>query len=151
MWCSQRSRTADNNERNKSTNNQHQQSNNWEHIEKHLSMKKTIRKKMMRDLQQAFIDGQEPPDAAQRWDNVQLEAHKVGVEPNLLDLLKEKKSDSSQPQSNSVTTTAVPAPPKKPGFWKKLTMRKSSNSKRWFIPIFEVKKKERKQKINGAI
>ena len=26
------------------------------HLERHLSMKKTIRKKMMRDLQQAFVD-----------------------------------------------------------------------------------------------
>lgn len=80
---------------------------------------------MMRDLQQAFIDGQEPPDAAQRWDNVQLDAHKAGVEPNLLDMLKEKKAEVTT-QPSPVTAT----PPKKPGFWKKLTMRKSSNTKR---------------------
>ncbi len=134
---SQRSRTdAEYNER----NNQHQQQqqqqqpNNWEHIEKHLSMKKTIRKKMMRDLQQAFIDGQEPPDAVQRWDNVQLDAHKAGIEPNLLDMLKEKKTDPPTVQQQQSNQPATPAP-KKPGFWKKLTMRKSSSSKRWFIPI----------------
>lgn len=83
-------------------------------------MKKTIRKKMMRDLQQAFIDGQEPPTdvSHDRWE-VQLEAHKAGVEPNLLDMLKEK---------DTPVTNNNPAPPKKPGFWKKLTMRKSSSS-----------------------
>ena len=93
-------------------------------------MKKTIRKKMMRDLQQAFIDGQEPPDAVQKWDNVQLDAHKAGIEPNLLDMLKEKKTEQQPVQQSN-------PPPKKPGFWKKLTMRKSSASKRWFIPIFK--------------
>lgn len=87
-------------------------------------MKKTIRKKMMRDLQQAFIDGQEPPDAVQKWDNVQLDAHKAGIEPNLLDMLKEKKTEQQPVQSQPN------APAKKPGFWKKLTMRKSSSSKR---------------------
>jgi hypothetical protein len=86
-------------------------------------MKKTIRKKMMRDLQQAFIDGQEPPDAVQKWDNVQLDAHKAGIEPNLLDMLKEKKTEQQPVQQSN-------PPPKKPGFWKKLTMRKSSASKR---------------------
>ena len=120
-----RNKTNEYNERNNISNHQQQSNNNWEHIEKHLSMKKTIRKKMMRDLQQAFIDGQEPPDAAQKWDNVQLDAHKAGIEPNLLDMLKEKKTEQQPVQSNP--------PPKKPGFWKKLTMRKSSSSsKRWF-------------------
>lgn len=128
IWCSQRNRTDEYNDRNQngSAGANNQQSNNWEHIEKHLSMKKTIRKKMMRDLQQAFIDGQEPPDASQRWDHVQLEAHKAGVEPNLLDLLKEKKTDSTVLQSNPAISTTT----KKPGFWKKLTMRKGSSSKR---------------------
>ncbi|KAI9553564.1 hypothetical protein GHT06_021482 [Daphnia sinensis] len=119
----QRNKTDEYNERNNISNNQ-QSNNNWEHIEKHLSMKKTIRKKMMRDLQQAFIDGQEPPDAVQKWDNVQLDAHKAGIEPNLLDMLKEKKTEQQPVQ------TQPNAPVKKPGFWKKLTMRKSSSSKR---------------------
>jgi hypothetical protein len=127
LFSNHRNKTNEYNERNNISNNQQQQqsNNNWENIEKHLSMKKTIRKKMMRDLQQAFIDGQEPPDAAQKWDNVQLDAHKAGIEPNLLDMLKEKKSEQPAPvlQSNN-------PPPKKPGFWKKLTMRKSSSSKR---------------------
>lgn len=76
----------------------------------------------MRDLQQAFIDGQDPADAMNQWEhNVQLDAHKAGVEPNLLDMLK----DNNKGEPNKE------APPvKKPGFWKKLTMRKSSSSKR---------------------
>lgn len=107
-----------------------QYNNEWENIEKHLSMKKTIRKKMMRDLQQAFIDGQDP----QQWNSVQIAAHKGHNEPNLLEMLKDNgvhtvsKSPPSNPCSTNVQELAKPeptSPTKKPGFWKKLTMRKS--------------------------
>lgn len=88
--------------------------NNFQHIEKHLSMKKTIRKKMMRDLQQAFLDQEDPCQLVDK-------AHKAdGQEPNLLDMLK----DPIEP-CQAAASTAAPATNKKPGFWKKLTMRKS--------------------------
>jgi len=99
--------------------------NGWENIEKHLSMKKTIRKKMMRDLQQAFIDSQNPPD--QQWNHVQMvpSNHKSG-EPNLLEMLKANPA-AAPPKSNQMTESQKiePTTAKKPGFWKKLTMRKN--------------------------
>jgi len=94
--------------------NEKQQHGEWENIEKHLSMKKTIRKKMMRDLQQAFVDGEHD---ANHWSNVQMTVNQKNGEPNLLDMLK----DNEQPAAPAPTTGSA----KKPGFWKKLTTRKS--------------------------
>lgn len=85
---------------------------------------------MMRDLQQAFIDGQDPAEC-QQWDQqhvtVQLDAHKAGVEPNLLDMLKDKTNNSSETPQGAA---AAPSSSKKPGFWKKLTTRTTTKSKR---------------------
>ena len=82
-------------------------------------MKKTIRKKMMRDLQQAFIDGQDPNP---QWDQVQIApSHKTG-EGNLLEMLKSNPTEKSK--SPTVEIKAETSP-KKPGFWKKLTRRKN--------------------------
>ena len=89
-------------------------------------MKKTIRKKMMRDLQQAFLDQEDPCQLVDK-------AHKAdGQEPNILDMLKDPVEPCQPPHpagQAAASTAAAPAANKKPGFWKKLTMRKS---KRWF-------------------
>lgn len=127
---SQRRTDDEHNDRNRSTTAAY--GNGWENIEKHLSMKKTIRKKMMRDLQQAFVDSQNLPD--QQWNHVQMAPsnHKSG-EPNLLEMLKANPATAT-PKSNQMTENQKiePAPTKKPGFWKKLTTRKN---KRWLNPI----------------
>jgi len=127
---SQRQTDDEYNDRNRSTAPAY--GNGWENIEKHLSMKKTIRKKMMRDLQQAFIDSQDPPN--QQWDQVQMASsyQKTG-EPNLLEMLK--ANPTAPPKSsnmnnmnnvNSMNDNQVELTvTKKPGFWKKLTMRKN--------------------------
>ena len=72
------------------------------HIERHLSMKRTIRKKMMRDLQQAFVQDPEDLAAGHREDR-RNDAHPVSFnveksrhgqsEPNFLDMLRD--SDDS--------------------------------------------------------
>lgn len=61
------------------------------HLERHLSMKKTIRKKIMRDLQQAFVNDNESPD--------NLDCNRLNFDPKkkavndakLLDLLKQEE------------------------------------------------------------
>lgn len=79
------------------------------------------RKKMMRDLQQAFLDQEDPAGPCQLVDKAKAD----GLEPNILDMLK----DPVEPPHPAAAASTAPATNKKPGFWKKLTMRKS---KRWF-------------------
>ena len=57
------------------------------HLDRHLSMKKTIRKKIMRDLQQAFVVKDEPtPDTL---DRINFDPSKKATnDSKLLDLLK---------------------------------------------------------------
>lgn len=74
------------------------------HIERHLSMKKTIRKKMMRDLQQAFVEDpgefQQDPNrmAPEKKNNINirnLTFSKGGLsksEHNFLDMLKDENT-----------------------------------------------------------
>jgi len=76
------------------------------HIERHLSMKRTIRKKIMRDLQQAFV--QEPTDCGRNSAgrsqplSVHLTSHQPSPlarqhgqsEPNILDMLRDDSEDS---------------------------------------------------------
>lgn len=65
------------------------------HLDRHLSMKKTIRKKIMRDLQQAFVQDNE------RIDNLDLNQlnfdpkKKAVTDANLLDLLKQEENQDS--------------------------------------------------------
>ena len=133
--------TDERNERNSGVNGK--VSNEWESIEKHLSMKKTIRKKMMRDLQQAFIDAdhQQPNESPQQWDRVQMangpsvQRRPTGAnsarEPNLLDMLKD---DANVPKQLAVancdaknsTTDATTKKNSSNSFWKKFTIRRSS-------------------------
>ena len=54
-------------------------------LERHLSMKRTIRKKIMRDLQQASVEDEEKDEVAFRT----LKDERR-LEPNVLDRLKEK-------------------------------------------------------------
>ena len=60
-------------------------------LERHLSMKRTIRKKIMRDLQQASVEGEEK-------DEIGFKSLKddEDSEPNVLDRLREEKSCSRQ-------------------------------------------------------
>ena len=55
-------------------------------LERHLSMKRTIRKKIMRDLQQASVDGEEKDEIGFRG----LKDHEES-EPNVLDRLREEE------------------------------------------------------------
>ncbi|KAK2717108.1 uncharacterized protein LOC136039478 isoform X3 [Artemia franciscana] len=79
---------------------------NLQNIERHLSMKKTIRKKMTRDLQNAFVDYPELQD---------LPKKDPSQEMTLLDMLRFQNEETTKRNDESE---------KRPGFWKKLTMRK---------------------------
>ena len=57
------------------------------HIERHLSMKRTIRKKTMRDLQQAFVKDPE--------DNDNLTNLLGQSEPNILDMLRDSQDSGN--------------------------------------------------------
>ncbi|XP_045120652.1 uncharacterized protein PFD1115c-like [Portunus trituberculatus] len=73
------------------------------HIERHLSMKKTIRKKMMRDLQQAFVEDpgefQQDPNRMEpeKKNNINIRNLTISKgrlsksEHNFLDMLKDEK------------------------------------------------------------
>lgn len=78
------------------------------HIERHLSMKKTIRKKMMRDLQQAFVEN---PDEFQQDPNKMAPEKKNNIdirnltfskgrlsksEHNFLDMLKDEEKEKEK-------------------------------------------------------
>ncbi|KAF2359572.1 hypothetical protein FHG87_009665 [Trinorchestia longiramus] len=96
------------NEKNKTSNDKKDKSNrkgehekDIRHIERHLSMKKTIRKKMMRDLQQAFVEDpkdlqQDPKSLADDKknnidiNNLTFSKNRISKsEHNFLDMLKE--------------------------------------------------------------
>ncbi|XP_076057497.1 uncharacterized protein LOC143034998 [Oratosquilla oratoria] len=89
------------------------------HIERHLSMKKTIRKKMMRDLQQAFVEDPDefhqdpnriPPEKKNNIDiqNLTLSKGRLSKsEHNFLDMLKdENKNKENNNNNNKGRTTA---------------------------------------------
>lgn len=63
------------------------------HLERHLSMKKTIRKKIMRDLQQAFVNDNESPDNldCNRLNFDPKKRNAAGNDAKLLDLLKQEE------------------------------------------------------------
>lgn len=67
------------------------------HLERHLSMKKTIRKKIMRDLQQAFVD--DPKDFKKKEDKLSMDV--LNFDPKsskndqrFLDMLRDSSDDS---------------------------------------------------------
>lgn len=102
-----KSSVKDKNAKNKSTDKNERASRKGEHekdirhIERHLSMKKTIRKKMMRDLQQAFVEDpkdlqQDPKGLAEDKknnidiNNLTFSKNRISKsEHNFLDMLKE--------------------------------------------------------------
>lgn len=103
-----------------------------QHIERHLSMKKTLRKKMMRDLKQAFVEDpnefrQDPtsiPDEQRNLINIQnlhiapdRTAQRSGE--NFLGMLKD------EPDSGHGSPTRDHERPQRPkeklSFWKRLT------------------------------
>ena len=99
-----------------------------QHIERHLSMKKTLRKKMMRDLKQAFVDDpnefrQDPtsiPDEQRNLINIQnmhISPDKASGENNFLGMLKDEP-DSGH---GSPTREHERRPKEKLSLWKRLT------------------------------
>ena len=101
-----------------------------QHIERHLSMKKTLRKKMMRDLKQAFVDDpnefrQDPtsiPDEQRNLINIQnmhISPDKASGENNFLGMLKD------EPDSGHGSPTRDherhQRPKEKLSLWKRLT------------------------------
>ncbi|XP_054276845.1 uncharacterized protein LOC128995849 [Macrosteles quadrilineatus] len=89
------------------------------HLERHLSMKKTIRKKIMRDLQQAFVEDPNefrvediPPEQLKAELNLQSlsfgtsakkKGKKTSGESNFLDFLRTGSGDSKNVQTPSNT------------------------------------------------
>ena len=61
------------------------------HIERHLSMKRTIRKKIMRDLQQAFVK-----DPTSQMEVAKDNQNMLGQsEPNILDMLRDSQDSGN--------------------------------------------------------
>jgi len=65
------------------------------HLDRHLSMKKTIRKKIMRDLQQAFVQDNDQIDKLD-LNQLNFDPKKKAInDANLLDLLKQEENQDS--------------------------------------------------------
>lgn len=158
-----RSSSGGNNQQRTNRNNQeNMQNNNREtyssktltdrdirHLERHLSMKKTIRKQISRNLAQAFVEDPkllenppEPPKSEAKADNKNVNSFTLtrakvarSSEPTFLDMLKDKSRESDSGHSSP----AHPGPedgqmdfeedfvrisevvePEKKSFWKKL-------------------------------
>ncbi len=80
------------------------------HLDRHLSMKKTIRKKIMRDLQQAFLQDNESPDNLQDMNHLNFDPKKrANNSANLLDVLKQPGSADSELDSGHGTDSG-PSP-----------------------------------------
>ena len=93
-------------------------------IERHLSMKKTIRKKIMRDLQQAFVEGDPNEISAptetipsENVNNINLKSLNIGPkqnsksDPNVLDLLRgEEESNQNHTYSDDSGHCSGPSP-----------------------------------------
>ena len=101
--------SSDLNQKNLKENNRGSRKDEFEkegikHIERHLSMKKTIRKKMMRDLQQAFVedpkDLQQDPKAMPQEKKANIDISNLTIskkrisksEHNFLDMLKDDET-----------------------------------------------------------
>jgi len=80
------------------------------HLDRHLSMKKTIRKKIMRDLQQAFVQDNETPDNLD-LNCLNFDPNKKAVtDANILDLLKSPNPNSEQDPDSGHGTDPAPSP-----------------------------------------
>merc|ERR1719150_2307692 len=96
-------------------------------IERHLSMKKTIRKKIMRDLQQAFVDGDPneisvPIEAVppEKLNEMNLKSLNIAPkqnsksDPNFLDLLRGEESNNPNAYSDDSGHCSGPSPTLQP-------------------------------------
>jgi hypothetical protein len=96
-------------------------------IERHLSMKKTIRKKIMRDLQQAFVEGDPneisvPIEAVppEKLNEMNLKSLNIGPkqnaksDPNFLDLLRGEESNNPNTYSDDSGHCSGPSPTLQP-------------------------------------
>lgn len=111
-------------------------------LERHLSMKKTIRKKIMRDLQQAFVEDPnefrvENTNSEQLKAEIRAEALRFGGEKhtrksdNFLDMLRgEKSNNGNEYSATSVQNTeydydspTAPVNTEKQSFWRRFTMK----------------------------
>lgn len=111
-------------------------------LERHLSMKKTIRKKIMRDLQQAFVEDPnefkvENSNSEQLKAEIRAEALRFGEKPtkksdNFLDMLRGEKnahdhsSNCKQSKAGDYASTSTTSSSEKPSFWSRLTMKNKS-------------------------
>lgn len=94
-------------------------------LERHLSMKKTIRKKIMRDLQQAFVEdpnefkventSPEKLKAELSAEAVKIEKNAKKSDPSFLDMLR------GEPRAEEAREEIPPA--EKTSFWRRLTMK----------------------------
>lgn len=93
-------------------------------LERHLSMKKTIRKKIMRDLQQAFVEDPNEfkvENTSPEKLKAELSAEAVKIEKNV------KKNDPTfldmlRGDTREETREELP-PAEKTSFWRRLTMK----------------------------
>lgn len=94
-------------------------------LERHLSMKKTIRKKIMRDLQQAFVEdpnefkventSPEKLKAELSAEAVKIEKNVRKNDPTFLDMLRgETRGEEAREEQPPVEKTS---------FWRRLTMK----------------------------
>ncbi|CAH1395751.1 unnamed protein product [Nezara viridula] len=81
------------------------------HLDRHLSMKKTIRKKIMRDLQQAFV-------AESGEKDVEIVVDTTGRE-GFLDVLRRGGKEEKEEVNDSKDEE------KKQGFWRRFTIRRN--------------------------
>lgn len=111
-------------------------------LERHLSMKKTIRKKIMRDLQQAFVDDPnefkvENKNSEHLKAELNMEALRFGENPskksdNFLVMLRGDQKNNGYDYSNSSAQSrgydydSPPQPVEKQSFWKRFTLKNKS-------------------------
>lgn len=108
-------------------------------LERHLSMKKTIRKKIMRDLQQAFVEDPnefkvENSNSEHLKSELNAEALRFGEHPtkksdNFLVMLRGDQRTNSydyntaQSREYDYDSPAIQPPGEKQSFWKRFTMK----------------------------
>ncbi|XP_041976687.1 uncharacterized protein LOC121731352 [Aricia agestis] len=93
-------------------------------LERHLSMKKTIRKKIMRDLQQAFVEdpnefkventSPEKLKAELSAEAVKIEKNVKKNDPTFLDMLRGETREETREEQ---------PPTEKTSFWRRLTLK----------------------------
>lgn len=125
--------------RKKRDNNKTLTSGDIKTLERHLSMKKTIRKKIMRDLQQMYTDDPnefriENTTPEQLKAEVKIDALRFGERQtqkksdNFLDMLRgENNYGNNQAQRRDYDYDSPVQQKEKQSFWKRFTMKSKSN------------------------